>query len=338
MKKFIFSFAVLTATIFASCSKDADLVTPSTDDYSDVNLVAITLTSESDTTRATPSASATTWEKSISSLTLFAFDASQSLVLRREFTASELTAKAASVALPKSMANSQCTFYVVANGSVSTIANYSSLLASMELDASQYNGTYSEVSTSSKRSLGFVMSGTSTTTIGSVNTITSVPITIKRTVAKVSMSITLDDVFAEKYPSSTLTYNSVTLSKAASQSPIISSVISTGAMSYSHTQATGAGDNYLFYIFENGALSSGSRVTLELNTTFDLDGSASSIDDRTEVLYTIELSGSGTGEILRNGYYYIDANIRGLVGQDCDIAITVADWETPVTQSVDLGL
>ncbi len=43
------------------------------------------------------------------------------------------------------------------------------------------------------------------------------------------------------------------------------------------------------------------------------------------------------GQILRNGYYRVAANITGLVGQDCQVSVTVADWETPVTQSVDLG-
>ncbi|MEF2792774.1 MAG: DUF4906 domain-containing protein, partial [Alistipes dispar] len=33
----------------------------------------------------------------------------------------------------------------------------------------------------------------------------------------------------------------------------------------------------------------------------------------------------------------VSANISGLVGQDCEVSITVADWETPVTQNVDLG-
>ncbi len=337
MKKTIFSFAVLAATIFASCSKDAEIATPSSGSQIAESIVAVTLSSD-ETTRATPSATATEWENAISSMTLFAFDESRNLILRREFTASELTSKSASVALPKSVANTECTFYAVANSAASLIANYASLMALLEQDASQYNSTYAEVSTASNRAGGFAMSGTATKTIGGANSVTSVPITIKRTVAKVSMNVTLDTIFAQKYPGATLTYNSATISKAASQSHIIASTISTGAMNYSFTQATGAGNNFLFYIFENGALASGSRVLLEINTTFDRDGSAITTDDRTEVIFPIELTGGGTGEIVRNGYYHIAANIRGLVGQDCDVTITVANWETPVSQSVDLGM
>ena len=81
----------------------------------------------------------------------------------------------------------------------------------------------------------------------------------------------------------------------------------------------------------------GSRVLLEINATYDGDGSSSTSDDRSEVTYSVELTGKAAGQILRNGYYRVAANITGLVGQDCQVSVTVADWETPVMQSVDLG-
>ena len=81
----------------------------------------------------------------------------------------------------------------------------------------------------------------------------------------------------------------------------------------------------------------GSRVLLEINATYDSDGSTSTTDDRSEVTYSVELTGKAAGEILRNGYYRVAANITGLVGQDCAVSVTVADWETPVTQNVELG-
>ena len=55
------------------------------------------------------------------------------------------------------------------------------------------------------------------------------------------------------------------------------------------------------------------------------------------LLYSVELTGKAAGEILRNGYYRVAANITGLVGQECAVSVTVADWETPVTQNVELG-
>lgn len=102
--------------------------------------------------------------------------------------------------------------------------------------------------------------------------------------------------------------------------------------------ATASGkNNNLFYIFENGTLAEASRVALEITATYDADGNASTTADRMEVVYTIPLTGKAGGEIARNGYYRVAANITGLVGQDCQVSVSVAEWESPVTQSVDLG-
>ena len=176
-------------------------------------------------------------------------------------------------------------------------------------------------------------------TVGAVNSTTNVGITLKRTVAKVALQTTIDPSFADKY-AGTLTINSVKLSKAASQSAVVAGSPTPGAMTFSHTQtpAMASGKyNALFYCFENGALPAGSRVLLEINATYDSDGSTSTTDDRSEVTYSVELTGKAAGEILRNGYYRVAANITGLVGQECAVSVTVADWETPVTQNVELG-
>ena len=242
-------------------------------------------------------------------------------------------------ALPKSTAGTECSFYAVANYDASSAKTRAALTALVENSAATYNGTFAEVSTAAKRSGGFVMSGSVTKTVGAVNTTTSVGITLKRTVAKVAVQTTVDPSFANKY-SGTLAINSVKLSKAASQSLVVAGTPTPGTMTFSHMQTpAAASENYnaLFYCFENGALAVGNRVLLEINATYDSDGSASTPDDRSEVTYSIELTGKATGEILRNGYYRLAANITGLVGQDCAVTVTVADWETPVTQNVELG-
>ena len=58
-------------------------------------------------------------------------------------------------------------------------------------------------------------------------------------------------------------------------------------------------------------------MLLEIDATYDGDGSSSTTDDRSEVTYSTELTGKAAGEILRNGYYRIAASITGLVGQEC---------------------
>ena len=169
---------------------------------------------------------------------------------------------------------------------------------------------------------------------------TSVALTLKRTVAKVAVQTSVDASFNSKY-SGTLTVTGTKVVRAASQTPIIAPATPTpGAMTYTHTQAPAAASgkyNNLFYIFENGALAEASRVALEITATYDADGNASTTADCMEVVYTVPLTGKAGGEIARNGYYRVAANITGLVGQDCQVSVSVAEWETPVTQSVDLG-
>lgn len=275
----------------------------------------------------------------MSSLSIFVFDNADNFVIRRDLTSSELAAKSATFSLPKSLASTPCSFYAVANYDASSAKTRAALTALVEKSAGDYNGTFADVSTKALRSGGFVMSGSVTKTVGAVNTTTSVGITLKRTVAKVAVQTTVDPSFANKY-SGTLAINSVKLSKAASQSLVVAGTPTPGTMTFSHMQTpAAASENYnaLFYCFENGALAVGNRVLLEINATYDSDGSASTPDDRSEVTYSIELTGKATGEILRNGYYRLAANITGLVGQDCAVTVTVADWETPVTQNVELG-
>ena len=342
MKKILFAAAAMAAALFASCDKNDETINSVIPEAADGARIAITLIGAGDTeTRAffDTTAKAEAWESSLSTLSVFAFDKGGTLIVRRDFTAAELASKSATFALPKSTAGTECLFYAVANYDASSAKTRAALTALVENSAVTYNGTFAEVSTKAKRSGGFVMSGSVTKTVGAVNTTTSVGITLKRTVAKVAVQTTVDPSFANKY-SGTLAINSVKLSKAASQSLVVAGTPTPGAMTFSHTQTPAAASgkcNALFYCFENGALAAGSRVLLEINATYDPDGNASTPDDRSEVTYSIELTGKAAGEILRNGYYRIAANITGLVGQDCAVTITVADWETPVTQNVELG-
>lgn len=340
MKKHIFAAVAMAAALFTACNKDQEPIVPTPADNAGAR-ICITLADDA-STRAffDTTATAEAWEKTFSSLSVFAFDDAGSLILRRDFTASELTAKSATFSLPKSAAGTSCSFYAVANIDASTAKTEAALTALVENAATSYNSTFAEVSSKALRPGGFVMSGMKTQTVGAVNSTTNVGISLKRTVAKVALQTTVDASFAQKY-SGTLTINSVKLSKAASQSLVVAGAApSTGAMTFTHTQTPAAASgkyNSLFYIYENGALTAGNRVLLEIVATYDMDGNAATTDDRSEVTYSVELAGKAAGEILRNGYYRISANITGLVGQECVVSVSVADWETPQTQTVTLG-
>ena len=340
MKKILFAaLAALAALTLYSCDKD-EPATPDPKPDAHGATVTMTFTDESPT-RAffAEAATAEAWEKSLSSLSVYVFNAKGDLIVQRDFTASEITAKSATFALPHATAGTTCDFYAVANLSLTGIATKSALLAKLETAAADYNGTFAEVSTKAKRSGGFVMTAGVSKAVADGST-TSVPLTLKRTVAKIAVQTSIDPAFAGKY-SGTLTVTGTKLLRAASQTPIITPATpSPGAMSYTHVQtpmtASGKYRN-MFYIFENGALAESSRVTLEITASYDADGNASTTADRMEVVYVVPLTGKAGGEIVRNGYYRVAANITGLVGQDCQVSVSVAEWETPVTQSVDLG-
>ena len=329
MKKIL--FAAFAALSMIACNKDdATTVIPDIDNTLNGAIVAMRFTDETPT-RAffAEAAAAEAWEKSLSSLSVYVFNAKGDLITLRDLTASELTARTATFALP----------HAVANLSLTGVTTKSALLAKLETSAADYNGTFAEVSTKAKRSGGFVMTAGVSKAIAEGGT-TSVALTLKRTVAKVAVQTSVDASFNSKY-SGTLTVTGTKVVRAASQTPIIAPATPTpGAMTYTHTQAPAAASgkyNNLFYIFENGALAEASRVALEITATYDADGNASTTADRMEVVYTVPLTGKAGGEIARNGYYRVAANITGLVGQDCQVSVSVAEWETPVTQSVDLG-
>lgn len=339
MKKLIYSLTALLA--LASCAKEQQEPIPTPMGTGDVT-VSFVAEENSAQTRAFFDASATTesWEKSLSSLTVFCFNADGSLIVRRNFTPAEVSAKKATFALPKSAAGKSVEFYALANTTVNTIADKTALLVLKETSAALYNGTFAEVSSAAKRSGGFLMSGSATKTVAAEGQATDVAITLKRDVAKIAVQSTLSADFASKYPGK-IRVNSATVSRAASQTPYFGGTAAPGAMTYTHTQtpqeATGS-YNSLFYLFENGTLAVGSRVLLTLEATYDKDGDFATTSDQLPITYEVELKGtSDNGTILRNGYYRVAVSLAGLTGQDVSATITVADWETPITQTINLG-
>lgn len=341
MKKTILSLAVITATIFASCSKDSDvatgsLPTPDSVETSGGSVVSLTLNNEAATRADSDTVLAEEWESALSSLTIFAFDKNDNMLVRRSLVGTELTSKSVSFTLPKSTAGTDCTFYAIANYDASSVTSKIGLISMMESTPASYNGTYESVTKGAVRDGGFVMSDSTTKTIEAEGDATKVAITIKRTVAKVALNLSVSDLFTVTYPTATLTFNSTTISKVSATAPVLD-LFSSSPATYSHTQSDG-GANALFYIFGNNDRESGERVLLEISTTFDADGKSSTTADQSEVIYSIELEGDGAGAISRNGFYKVVATINGLVGQDCEVTVSVVDWATPTTQNVTLGM
>lgn len=338
MKQLFFA-AMAAMAMLCSCSKQNDEII----ELSKGGVVNISFTDDNPTTRAFfgTTAAAETWEKTLSSITVYAFNSSGNLLVRRQFTSTELANKSASFALPGATVADNCEFYAVANTTIASVTTKSALLTTLESAASEYNGTFAEVSGATKRAAGFVMSGSATQAIAAKGSTTSVAITLKRSVAKVAIETVPSADFGSKY-SGAIRVNSAKIIKAATQSLLIKPATpNTGAMNFTHTQNSNFVSNKyqnLFYLFENGALAAGARVAVELNATYDSDGNFATTTDQAPMSYTIELDGNANGIIARNGYYRLAVSITGLSGNDATLSVTVADWETPVTQTVNVGM
>ena len=211
------------------------------------------------------------------------------------------------------------------------------LLAETDTDAAAYNGTFANVTSKAMRSGGFVMTGQARQKI--VEGTTKVAVTLRRTVAKVEVSMAASEAFKSKYGNATITINRISLSRGASATYLMdrsATGYAAAGSTFSSEQASSAGHN-LFYIFEKAAAGEGSRVLLTVETTYDIDGSASTTADQVPVTYEVELTAAGGGKILRNGAYHVKGSIDGLTGQDLTLTVSVAPWETLQTQEVNLG-
>ncbi|MFR9596828.1 MAG: FimB/Mfa2 family fimbrial subunit [Rikenellaceae bacterium] len=342
MQKLFLSVAML-ATLMCSCSEglqeiivnDDLTIMPDGEVSNDYSSVKIAL--KGDDESLTRSAITERWESSITMMTIFAFDSSNSLIVKRDLSAEQLDARSALITLPKYLANSQCQFIAVANVDTSTVDSYNKLMSLVEESASVYNGMYDQVTKQAMRANGFAMSGSAYCVVGEENTTVPLSIVLARTVAKVTTRVNISDDFLSNYPLSSLEIKSVTITRAATLGSVAGSAGFTTSHLFTHNQVQSSAMENLFYIFENGAKNPGSRVVLEINAVFDRDGNSSTTDDRTDMIYPVELTGAGDGTIKRNGHYHVAVTIRGLLGQDCDVSITAADWANVISQDVELG-
>ena len=231
-------FTAAAAALLCSCGKEPVCEhTPAPDTQG----AAVTLSFDAGSSRTKsffdPTAAAESWEKSLSSVCVLVFGADGRLLVQRNFTDSELSAKKATFAIPNALAGQNCDFYVVANKTVGGISGKTALMTLSETTPAEYNGTFAEVSAQAKRSGGFVMTGHTTKAIAAQGTKTDVAVTLERTVAKIAVQASTTAEFSERY-SGKVRINSAVLSKAASRSNLIAQQTpNTGPMTFTHTQA-----------------------------------------------------------------------------------------------------
>ncbi|MFQ8806374.1 MAG: fimbrial protein [Alistipes indistinctus] len=199
MKKLL--FIPLALALLSSCEKITSDATEQPVDPESGPKIHLSFVAEQPTVKTffDPTATAEAWEKTLSSVDALVFNAEGRLLVHRKFTVSELTSKSASFAVPNTAAGTACEFYVVANRPLSGLSTKAELLALIQSDAADYNGTFAEVSTRARRSGGFVMSGSASKTLAAAGSATDVAVTLRRCVAKIAVQTSLSAEFASRY-------------------------------------------------------------------------------------------------------------------------------------------
>ena len=324
--KNLFLAAAAALGLLVSCNKEGNEIY----ETSKGAVATVSFTDEEPATRAFfgSTAAAETWEKALNTVTIFVIDPSGDLLAKRSFSAAELSAKKATFALPNAVPGTVCEFYAVANLDMAQVNSSDVLTAMLEQDAASYNGTFADVSTKAKRTGGFVMSGSASKAVAAAGSSTDV-----------AVQVTPSPQFGSLYQGA-VRIDGITLSNGATQTPVFPTKTDPGAFNFSTTQASDAASGKyrnLFYLYESPARNVGSRVKATIDATYDMDGDFSTAAGQSSMTYEVELDGASGGEIRRNGYYRVDITINGLAGHDASLTITPAEWESPVTQTVELG-
>lgn len=346
MKKIM--FAALAAVLFAACAKDdTQKFTTIPDPAGEGIPVTISFGDEGVATRAffDDAATAEPWEMELKTLSIYVYGSGSPFVLRRNLTAAELAAKTATVTLPPHMYLTSCTFVAVANaeaGHFDTREEMYDCLTS--ISALEYNSADDANFSRCVRAGGFEMVAKEIVYISDVKPIT-LSLALKRNVAKIAVRTTVHPDFAANYNGGTVVIEQAEILNANATSYLVPPRFFTPAenATFSHTQTSQVSDGYnnLFYVYachgktvEENDL----NVKLKLRGYFDADGNPATTADRSAVEYTVRVKGAGTGTIFNNGYYRIEASVKGLSGDGLVVTFTAADWETPATANVDLGV
>ncbi|MFI3322875.1 MAG: hypothetical protein R3Y50_10215 [Rikenellaceae bacterium] len=340
MKKFFFS-AAIAAALFASCDKnDGDSITKPVEG-SIVNLSFV----DSNITRAffDDSAASEQWETGLTKVTIFAFNsANDELIVRRDLNEEEIANQKTKFALPGTSVDDVVDIVVVANSNISQdIVTLDALSQVMESNLLEYNGTFDEVSGSSKREAGFVMTACNEVTVEDGTT--QIQAALERTVSKVAMQLAVSDKFKKIY-SGDVRVDNVVVGNTPSSSTLHKSFQTENSLGkdFSFTQQSNKeSTNYqnLFYIYESETpTTQENRVSLTINATYDMDGDFETTNDQTPITYNLTIEDEDNiTKIDRNSYYRINGSIDGLDGSDASLSITVSDWAIVANKNIGLG-
>lgn len=277
------------------------------------------------------------WEKAVNKLCLLVYNPKGQLVSHREITKEEIEAGSVFMIVPSNNIGKQCTFYAVANFDVdpAELGLEKTLLELFDDRFIFYNGPFAEVTTKSVRSDGFSMTASEIKTLAKV---TSVNLVLKRTVAKIAIRTTVSPEFSENYNGGKLVIERTRFTNMNLSSPLIYRDINiTQSFGYEFEQQPKYSDgSYLNLVYIPERPKNTMNPHVVLHGFYDQDGDLSTEHDRIAVRYSIPINSEPNFGIKRNGYYRIDATIKGFEGAEATAKISVSNWEIESIQNEHL--
>lgn len=275
----------------------------------------ISLNIESPQSRSLSGTASETWEKRINTASIYVFNSTGKTVYVRALTTAEITAINAGTNMnvtfivPGNI--TVCDIYVVANTTPSaSISTKTSFLTSIEQDISNYNGTYALTTTSALRTNGFVMTGSQNSVTLSLSGPTTLPITLRRIVAKLAIEVNISALLTI----GTSVVTTVSISQSAPVSnlfPLASGNTTGSAVTFNQTAQVNNTNNRqffaFFYIYENDTRSLAAN---QVKLTFLV---VNTLIVSTTYTYNVSLTGDGSGKMTRNRGYYVTANVNKLI-------------------------
>ena len=338
----------LAAVILCSCAKENLPIEPAPHP-ADGAAVCLTFGNTDSFSRAffDNTATAEPWEKKINDMMVYAFDSEGKQVMRKMFSAQDIADMRTEFVVPGLTAGETVTFYAVANAPSYTMSftGEDAINERYDADVSSYNSiTFSNVSEGCNRIDGFAFTGKATAIMKTDGTVNNVSIVLKRLVAKIAIAIEIDPTFTERHHGGTIritSYNIITRTYYSSwffnnyTYPVPTPNNNPLSVSQSAKEIDGQYCG-LFYLYEQGMPAYGPEDSAKLTITaiYDQDGNFDTIGDKITCRYSVELTGSGNGEIRRNGYYRISGTITDLDALHTRSGMEVSEWEVPSTQDI----
>jgi len=317
----------------SSCSKEEELT--GNDNNVEKEGLLVTVSFTGDHAPALKSSISTVpaeeWEKELKRITILVFKEDGTCIAQYTFKPAEVAARTATFRLTSVSHGELVTFHALANIEMySYVRNLSELDALKHLTITDYNYyRYEIVSTGSRRSDGFYMTG-QTKTIMAIGQKTSVAISLKRLVAKIRVKINVTEEFKSKYKGYISMWGTDVMNSSTASWIVEKEEPPAGRVAYIYQDYYRvATDSYihLFYIFENGKRAKGDGVKLRIRGTYNEEGLVVNALLQTYVV-ELDLDPLGEGIVRRNCCYDVEVNINDLQNKNLQYKVSAANWET----------